>query len=233
MTIAKRIVCLANSRKLGARCIAGRELIGDDVGPWIRPVTGIGHGEVTPYQCRCQDGAPPNVLDIVEVPLLRPSPDGYQQENWLIAPGQPWRKVGRVERDQLDSLLDPISPLWTDCPRRAYGLNDEIPLASAAKLDSSLRFVRVDQLTISVFNTVDWYGREKRRVRGRFDFSGSTHSFWVTDLDYEGSYQQRGDGDYIIGDCFLTISLGEPFAERGACYKLIAAIIEPDAGGAK
>ena len=36
----KRIVCLANSRKLGGRCIAGKELLADGVsGSWIRPVS--------------------------------------------------------------------------------------------------------------------------------------------------------------------------------------------------
>ena len=34
------------------------------------------------------------------------------------------------------------------------------------------------------------------------------------------------DGRYRLGECCLTISLGEPY--QGAVYKLIAAIIEPD-----
>jgi len=39
MSITKRIVCLANSRKMRGRCIAGRELLPDNVGPWVRPVS--------------------------------------------------------------------------------------------------------------------------------------------------------------------------------------------------
>ena len=31
------------------------------------------------------------------------------------------------------------------------------------------------------------------------------------------------DGDYQIGECFLTVSLGEPFG--GAVHKLIAAVV--------
>ena len=39
MPTVKRIVCLANSRKLHGRCVAGREWDGDRVGPWLRPVS--------------------------------------------------------------------------------------------------------------------------------------------------------------------------------------------------
>ena len=36
----KRIVCLANSRKRGGRCVAGKELLADGrAGGWIRPVS--------------------------------------------------------------------------------------------------------------------------------------------------------------------------------------------------
>lgn len=43
----KRLVCLANSRKSGGRCIAGRELLAGNVGEWIRPVSGREHEEVS------------------------------------------------------------------------------------------------------------------------------------------------------------------------------------------
>ena len=39
-------------------------------------------------------------------------------------------------------------------------------------------------------------------------------------------YLAKLDGNYEIGECYLTISLGEPY--QGACYKLIAAIIAGD-----
>ena len=46
----------------------------------------------------------------------------------------------------------------------------------------------------------------------------------VTDPVYERQYLQQPDGYYPVGECFLTISLGEPF--QGYSYKLIAAIIK-------
>ena len=36
------------------------------------------------------------------------------------------------------------------------------------------------------------------------------------------------NGEYELGESYLTVSLGEPF--DGYCYKLIAAVIEPNNG---
>ena len=39
-TMVKRIVCLANSRRPGGRCVAGKEILEDgQIGGWIRPVS--------------------------------------------------------------------------------------------------------------------------------------------------------------------------------------------------
>ena len=41
-------------------------------------------------------------------------------------------------------------------------------------------------------------------------------------------YLAKLDGTYDVGECYLTISLGEPY--QRACYKLVAAIIECESG---
>lgn len=46
----------------------------------------------------------------------------------------------------------------------------------------------------------------------------------VTDPRIERAYLAKADGDYPFGECYLTVSLGEPFNEY--CYKLVAAVIE-------
>lgn len=41
--VVKRILCLANSRKLSGRCVAGREIANPRLGPWVRPVSSCEH----------------------------------------------------------------------------------------------------------------------------------------------------------------------------------------------
>jgi hypothetical protein len=45
--VTKRIICLANSRKLSGRCLAGREFVDGCAGDWIRPVSSREHEEVS------------------------------------------------------------------------------------------------------------------------------------------------------------------------------------------
>ena len=52
---------------------------------------------------------------------------------------------------------------------------------------------------------------------------GIRYCLWVTDPVHERRYLAKPDGTYPVDECFLTISLGEPFG--GAVYKLIASII--------
>ena len=136
--------------------------------------------------------------------------------------------MGRVTWDDLPSLADPAGPLWINGDSTYNGRNDRIALAMTAELRSSLRLVRVDRLVLSVFKPGEAFGDFKRRVQGRFRHADADYYLWVTDPVYERAYLARPDGDYELGESFLTISLGEPF--NGYCYKLIAAIIER-AGG--
>src|SRR5580658_5662159 len=86
VSMLKRIVCLANSRKLSGRCIAGKEIHkGKQIG-WIRPVSAREHEEVSEYERQYQDGSDPSVLDVMDIELIEPRPKGCQHENWLLDP---------------------------------------------------------------------------------------------------------------------------------------------------
>lgn len=219
----KRIVCLANSRKLHGRCVAGREWAGGRAGPWIRPVSEREGGEVSEYERQYEDGGDPRVLDVIDVPMLEPRPDGYQAENWLLDSKRYWQKTGRLSWFDLPALADPVAPLWIDGIGTYHGRNDKVPLESAGSLGSSLRLLRVDRVRLQVFSPGEAFGNPKRRVQGRFRHAGTEYALWVTDPQYERAYLAKLDGAYQLGECWLTISLGEPY--QGACYKLIAAII--------
>ncbi len=225
MVDTKRIVLLANSRKLAGRCLAGREWSEKGgAGSWIRPVSNRDGQEVSEYERQYEDGSDPRVLDIVSVPVLEPRPTQWQTENWLIDPEFYWRKVGRYSWFQLSRLVDPVEPLWTDDHSTGNGLNDKIPLELTQAISSSLRLVRVEWLELAVFSPGEAFGNRKQRVQGRFSHAEQDYRLWVTDPEYERRYLAKLDGLYDVGECYLTVSLGEPF--DGACYKLIAAVIE-------
>src|SRR5688572_20697011 len=61
----KRIVCLANSRKLSGRCVAGIEIVDSQLSGWIRPVSVRQSHEVSEIEREYRDGSDPQVLDIV------------------------------------------------------------------------------------------------------------------------------------------------------------------------
>lgn len=225
MVLVKRIVCLANSRKLSGRCIAGKEIVDHRPVGWVRPVSSRAHQEVSEYERQYPDGSDPRVLDVMDVPLLEHEPRDYQQENWLLDPKSNWAKAGRIEVGLLPRLRDPVAPLWHDGHHTANGLNDKIPLTHCADVRSSLRLVHVPSLTLAVFSPGAAFGNPKRRVQASFDHAGVHYQLWVTDPAYERHYLGRSDGTYDLASSFLTISLGEPY--QGDVYKLVATII-PD-----
>jgi hypothetical protein len=146
----------------------------------------------------------------------------------LLDPDYYWEKVGRATWADLFRLADRVEPLWIEGVHTYNGLNDKIPLAQVGGVRSSLRLLHVTVLGISVFKPGEAFGNPKRRVQGRFRYGDKEYHLWVTDPIYERAFLSKPDGDYRLGESFLTVSLGEPYNE--ACYKLIAAIIERDGG---
>jgi hypothetical protein len=224
MTTVKRIVCLANSRKLHGRCIAGRELVDRSPDAWVRPVSSREHQEVSERERHYEDGTDPAVLDVIDVPLIAHKPSTYQQENWLLDPTHYWVKQGRVGWDDLPRLASPERPLWVDGHSTYHGRNDRIPLVVADSLTSSLAFIHVDGVELAVFAPGSAFGDSKRRVQARFSHAGAAYKLWVTDPAYERRFLAQPDAQHHLGECFLTVSLGEPY--KGDCYKLVAAILE-------
>ncbi len=223
MATTKKIVCLANSRKLSGRCIAGVELAEGQF-QWIRPVSGRANQEVSEYERQYQDGSDPKLLDIIDVPLIRHQPEGCQQENWLLDPEQYWKKVGTFDWDELYRFSETRGTLWQNGNCTYNGLNDQILLEQARQEVSSLKLVYVDELHLHIFAPGKSFGNTKRRVQAQFCFNSSDYKLWVTDPYIEKTFLAMEDGTFHLGQCFLTISLGEPY--KGYRYKLVATVLE-------
>lgn len=226
MVISKRIVCLANSRKMNERCVAGKEWLAGAPGPWIRPVGNRLMGEILLRERRYGDGADPELLDIIDVPLQRPQPKGFQSENWLLYASQRWVRAGHAKWPELSRLVDEPASLWLNNSHTRAGVNDRVSESAAHRLNSSLYLLHLDSLKLSVSVFGEDIVLMRRRVQADFVYRGTQYKLWVTDPLIERTYRAKPDGDYNIGECFVTVSLGEP--HKGDCYKLVAAVITPD-----
>jgi hypothetical protein len=223
MPTSKRVICLANSRKLSGRCIAGIELESDRPPSWIRPISARPHQEVSERERQYFDGSDPRVLDVLDLPLLEHHPSQFQQENWLLDPERYWARRGTFPVTDLGRFAESAGPLWVNGAATYHGKNDEIPLATANTLQSSLKLIFVERLALSVFQPGLNFGDPKRRVQARFRFSGVDYALWVTDPVIERAYLARPDAVHELGASYLTVSIGEPYNDK--CYKLVAAII--------
>lgn len=188
----------------------------------MRPVSARPEEEVSEREREYEDGSDPRVLDVIEVPLLKPKPKHYQQENWLLDPDKYWKRVGRLDWKKVLALVEDPKTLWTNESSTRAGLNDQISFDTAEKLKSSLVLIHVKDLRLHVLRPGKDFGNSKIRVQGRFEHRGEQYWLWVTD-PVERDYKARGEGEYGVGECCITVSIGEPY--KGNCYKLIAAII--------
>ena len=217
----KTIICLANSRKIAGRCVAGKEIAGGKIGDWIRPVSGRQAGELSEEERRFQNGQDPKLLDVINIPMIEPRPHGFQTENHLIDDADHWTKEREASWDDLRAALDPVAgPLWDSFLSSYSGLHDRVEEAAANKLGGSLRLIEVTDLKIAV--AVEGAEFRKRKVRGHFTFNGVQYRLAVTDPATERRYLAGEDGEFEVGHAILCVSLGEPYG--GYAYKLIAGV---------
>ncbi len=74
------------------------------------------------YERQYEDGSAPQVLDVIDVPVLESRPKDYQTENSLLDPKCCWEKAGRLSWFDLPALADPIAPLWIDGHKVGFGM---------------------------------------------------------------------------------------------------------------
>ena len=237
--IVKRIVILANSIKNQNRCIAGRELWYSRgvhrVGPWVRPVTDVGKGEIALDQSALPDGSQPTVMDIIDVPLLEHANDPTQPENWRLATDKPWRRVTTVPAVPVELLREEPANLWIE-------FNQETDRISAAAVAASGRSNSLVLIRPRHFRLVartekgGAKGFDRRRRRAVFEYGHDRYNLSVTDptidaryftpfpLPHEGPRKVEGPG----GDnCLICVSR-TPVYEDGCHYKVVATVIECD-----
>lgn len=222
----KTIVCLANSRKHSGRCIAGREILPNGFGAWIRPVSTRASSEVSEEERRYDNGASPQVLDIIEIRLIAPAPQLHQTENYTIDAGRYWIKKGEFPRAEIPRLLDPPAPLWANDDSTYNGHNDRVKVDIAAKLNHSLVLIAPEDLTLKVLTEGATIGNPRRRLRADFMCLGRYYCLIVTDPVAERALLAKSNQDYEMPNTYLCVSLSEPYTDLW-CYKLVPTVIGP------
>lgn len=211
-----RLICLANSRRDGGRCIAG---IDADSGQWIRPVP-RGGGAI-PEEKTFLGGKLFAPLDIIELDVDAPTyTTRYQCENRQLKNWN-WRLAGRV--DARDVIMY--------CSQGGLILHGPGKIVEPAELDRlpPVKWTSL-QLIHSANVTFEPDPRKTLRWQARFSpgLSGPTYCLTITDPEATIRLNKR---EKIKPECLLTVSLTEPkelieFGKPELCYKIVAAVIE-------
>jgi len=215
------IVCLANSRKISGRCIAGK-IISEN--KWMRPVSNRESEEISEEERRYENGQMPKLLDIISIPVKEHKPKLFQTENYLIDDADSWEKRCGF-RSSLDNLLDAPNDLWGTQSSSYQGQYDRIPEDMCANYEESLYLVKPQSLKIIVRIEGEEFGNAKRKVRAEFNYNGITYIFPVTDHVIEREYLSEENGVFTlpVENTYLCVSIGLPYS--GYCYKFVASII--------
>lgn len=224
MGISKTIVCLANSRRKLGRCIAGREFTSKGFGAWLRPVSSVPSRELSKRDRCFENGDEPEVLDLITIQMKEKTPEGHQQENYLIDDEWYWEKKGEVSWKKLQNAVeDPEGPLWSNNFSSMYGLNDRVPECDLNSVSRSLFLLRPQNLRLIKDREGGFKAPPKMKVRAWFKISGKSYGLTVTDPLIEKQFQSKSEGEYPWEDAIICVSLGEVFS--GYAYKLVASVI--------
>jgi hypothetical protein len=225
MSYVKRIVCLANSFKTGGSCIAGKEVLTSGYGKWIRPVSERETAEVRFSESKYANNKAPMLLDIIDVPLLRPAPHNHQAENHIIDTTRPWEKVAELPFAALADLIDRPHGLWINRDSTRAGSFNCMSQEEAGTQDYSLVLIRPEEFVVAVGSKKKDDGRTVKTYRGGFRHNRVYYTLQLTDPLVTNAFQAKDEGEYPLKDVLICVSLTEPWTvDRNRCHKLVAAV---------
>jgi len=221
--------------------VAGKEISWDDKGwhvaGWIRPIgKPEDEGAVPMHQMRFADGKTPQILDIIDVPLVGSANDPNHPEDWIIDLQYYWRRVRGFPSEELKLLEDQNPVMWSDAsePRKVVS-----GYVSVMKKPGSLYFMRPPKgWQIVIFRKTIWSqgtptDRYKDHYLLRFTVNAEVHEFDITDPGFTGTFghlvksPEHGEAVVPIASpdlYFCCLSLTPAF--KGYHYKILAALIE-------
>ncbi|MEW6668071.1 MAG: DNA helicase RecQ [Thermodesulfobacteriota bacterium] len=219
-----RIICLANSRKHGAYCVAG---IAPGTGEWVRPVSHLEDGRVERSMLLVR-GRAPRLCEVLDIPLDAKGPDfGFEGENRSILPG-PWKIAGSIPPEE---LIPRCSRDVLILHNRESYVTVEFLKALPSKERRTLQLL--EAFDFQAFST-GLSAQGGHKWDGTFiSHAGERLRARITDP----VLVERLEGGYQPGShCLVTASLSMPYRPEGwkgdglPCWKLIAGVIELELG---
>ncbi len=205
------LLVLANSTKLGNRCIAGIDL---NTGNWVRPVSGHEHGVVNFLTCQVtvgDDKRPVEPLDVIQIPLGEKKPGIGHPEDVQLNLGE-WKFL-RAEKVEdaprlLDGLIDDDDFLL--CNTTGW-VPEEV--AKSGLVLKSLGLIRIESPEFS-------FVVYKKQLRASFTHHNHPYDLPVTALQPWVDEAKLSPEKFSLGTWYFTVSLSEPW--NGKMFKLIA-----------
>ena len=226
MAYVKRIVCLANSFKIGGSCIAGREILANgSYGGWIRPVSTRSTAEISTSESRYSNNTWPKLLDIIDIQMSKAIPHNHQTENHEIDPTKQWIKRGELPWASLATLAEQPASLWINSDNTSSGTFNCISEDEAASVNTSLILLKKKSFTVRI-GSKTWQGKTTKTYRGDFKHKGIPYSLSLTDPVATNTFASKDEGDYPFIDVYICVSLTEPWTkDNNRCHKLVASLI--------
>ncbi len=234
----KTFLVLANSIRRGCHCIAGREMFQRDgkwfYGPWVRPVSQQGEGEVRTHECLCADGRQPAILDVVEVTLTGKQDCAHQPENYMIDSSVRWHRIGTIPGSSLGVIEEKPAHLWLQPGTRTDRIHSGVAVTSLAPFQS-LYLIRPTKLHFRIWEADDEFrGGPHKNRRAVFMYGGTEYNLPITDPTMDARYFRpfpalnqppKEIAPTNPANCLLVVSLAAPFKD-GYHYKVVATILE-------
>jgi len=211
-----KILCLANSFRVGGRCVGGIELNQDNIPilqsgrpKWVRPVFNAEHEEV-PVQL--VSGI--NLLDVVEFDELEMTGHDHQTENVLFN-SNTIKTVGRLDIAVLERLID------NDRYASLFGNRGAaVPEEKIGELSYSLSLVLLEEFET---NERVFEGKPYPQIKLSFRYRGNPYNFPITDPVFLDQYKRNNGILNGRNRIYATLSLAAPHQEWSS--KLVAGII--------
>lgn len=214
------LICLANSRKLGGRCVAGLKLDGSG---WLRPIGTLPNGTLYPPDYTLNDGTEVGPLDVIQISFRGPRPAPHQPENYVID-GTSWSLLARPMSKNHVHVLQSAVLRGSEL---LGGFSDRVPYDSFLKKQAATSLALIAPETMDVYDQMSYRGRPQARCRFFLGSGANTYLYdlAITDPEWEKAVIQQGFRTLRQTDAkfLVTISLGEPFGLE--CYKFAAAIM--------